>query len=71
MTAFFGMFIFISIPMIEKRMKTYKLGERNIEMLESKNENALSYLQSLNYIKEAQAKQELPNFNYHNISLKT
>ena len=25
---------------------------------------------SLNYIKEAQAKQELPNFNYHNISLK-
>lgn len=24
----------------------------------------------LNYIKEAQAKQELPNFNYHNISLK-
>ena len=24
----------------------------------------------LNYIKEAQAKQELPNFNYHNINLK-
>lgn len=36
-----------------KRMKTYKLGKREIEMVESKNENALSYLQTINYIRES------------------
>ena len=34
-----------------KRGKTYSLDNRTVEMLESKNENALSYLQSLKYIK--------------------
>lgn len=34
-----------------KRMKTKYLGRRRIEMIESKNENALSYLQTINYIK--------------------
>lgn len=37
--------------MESKRMKEYYLGKRKVEMIESKNENALSYLQSLNYIK--------------------
>ncbi len=36
--------------MESKRMKEYYLGKRKVEMIESKNENALSYLQSLNYI---------------------
>jgi UDP-N-acetylmuramyl tripeptide synthase len=39
--------------MSSKRMKDYYLGKRKVEMIESKNENALSYLQSLNYIKNA------------------
>ncbi len=34
-----------------KRLKTTTIQNRTIEMLESKNENSLSYLQSLNYIK--------------------
>ena len=34
-----------------KRMKQYYLGKRKIEMIESKNENALSYLQTINYIR--------------------
>lgn len=34
-----------------KRLKEYSLGRRKVEMIESKNENALSYLQTLNYIK--------------------
>lgn len=38
--------------MESKRMKNLSIDGRNILMLESKNENALSYLQSLNYIKE-------------------
>lgn len=33
-----------------KRLKTLKLDNREVDMLESKNENNLSYLQSLNYI---------------------
>lgn len=37
--------------MASKRGKSYSLENRTIEMLESKNENALSYLQSMNYIK--------------------
>ena len=35
-----------------KRLKELKLDTRNVEMLESKNENNLSYLQSLKYINE-------------------
>ena len=35
-----------------KRMKQYKLDGRIVEMVESKNENALSYLQTLKYIKQ-------------------
>lgn len=38
--------------MKSKRMNSLSIDGRNILMLESKNENALSYLQSLNYIKE-------------------
>lgn len=37
--------------MSSKRGKIYELDGRKIEMLESKNENNLSYLQSLNYIR--------------------
>ena len=39
-----------------KRLKEYSLDNRTVEMLESKNENALSYLQSLNYIKMQKGK---------------
>ncbi len=35
-----------------KRMKHEKLGNRVVEMIESKNENALSYFQSIQYIRE-------------------
>jgi len=43
----------LNIDVMEsKRMKSLSIDGRNILMLESKNENALSYLQSLNYIKE-------------------
>ena len=43
-------------PISSKRGKTYNLGTRKIEMLESKNENALSYLQSLTYIRNQKGK---------------
>ena len=39
-----------------KRMKSLYLGRRKIEMIESKNENALSYLQSINYINQVKGK---------------
>ena len=42
--------------MSSKRGKIYMLDDRKIEMLESKNENALSYLQSLTYIKNQPGK---------------
>lgn len=42
-----------------KRMKTYKLKNREIEMIESKNENALSYLQTINYIRNDKHKKTL------------
>ena len=35
-----------------KRLKTIKFENRDVEMIESKNENNLSYLQSLNYINQ-------------------
>lgn len=39
-------------PKQSKRLKVEYLGKRKLEMLESKNENALSYLQSINYINQ-------------------
>lgn len=42
--------------MESKRMKTLYLGKRSVEMIESKNENALSYLQSINYINQVKGK---------------
>ena len=39
--------------MESKRLKEYHLGRRKVEMIESKNENALSYLQTMNYILDA------------------
>lgn len=43
----------LNVDVLEsKRMRSLQIDGRNIKMLESKNENALSYLQSLNYIKE-------------------
>lgn len=39
-------------PKQSKRLKVEHLGKRKLEMLESKNENALSYLQSINYINQ-------------------
>ena len=42
-----------------KRMKSYRLGKREIEMIESKNENSLSYLQTINYIKETKYKKTI------------
>lgn len=45
--------------MPSKRMKSYYLGKRKVEMIESKNENALSYLQSINYIKNAKGKKTI------------
>jgi len=42
-----------------KRMKEYRLGKRKVEMIESKNENALSYLQSINFIKSEHGKKTI------------
>lgn len=39
-------------PKTSKRGKVYEIDHRQINMLESKNENAVSYYQSLQYIKE-------------------
>lgn len=38
--------------LVSKRLKNYRLGKRKVEMIESKNENCLSYLQTINYIRE-------------------
>lgn len=43
----------LNVDVLEsKRMQELKIDNRTITMLESKNENNLSYLQSLNYIKQ-------------------
>jgi len=42
-----------------KRGKVYHLGKRKIEMLESKNENSLSYIQSLTYITNRPGKKSI------------
>ena len=43
-------------PMVSKRLKEYKINNRFVEMLESKNENNLSYYESLHYIKNVKDK---------------
>lgn len=43
-------------PMVSKRLKEYKIDNRYVEMLESKNENNLSYYESLHYIKNVKDK---------------
>lgn len=50
-----------------KRMKIYELDGRRVEMIESKNENALSYLQSLNYIR-GQKGQKTVVMGFENVS---
>lgn len=50
-----------------KRAKTYGLNQRKINMLESKNENALSYYQSLKYITE-QDGQKTVVLGFENVS---
>lgn len=45
--------------MPSKRMKEYHLLHRPLEMIESKNENALSYLQTINYIKSERGKKTI------------
>lgn len=45
--------------MTSKRMKEYHIGKRKLEMIESKNENALSYLQSINYIRSQKGKKTI------------
>ena len=45
--------------MPSKRMKEYKINNRNIEMLESKNENNLSYYESLHYINNIKGKKTI------------
>lgn len=46
-------------PLESKRMKSEYIGRRKVEMIESKNENALSYLQSINYIKNTKGKKTI------------
>lgn len=53
--------------MATKRGKSYTLDNREIEMLESKNENSLSYLQSLNYIKMQEGKKTVV-MGFENVS---
>lgn len=50
-----------------KRGKTYEFEGRKIEMLESKNENNLSYLQSLNYITNQEGKKTVV-MGFENVS---
>ena len=47
------------IPMEAKRMKTLSIDNRLINMVESKNENNLSYYESLHYIKEQKHKKTI------------
>lgn len=53
--------------MDSKRGKSYVLGSRKIEMLESKNENALSYLQSIMYIRN-QSNKKTVIMGFENVS---
>lgn len=59
-----------------KRLKEYSLGKRKVEMIESKNENALSYLQTIKYIKSYRGDKTIilgfdnvsRRYNYNDIS---
>ena len=53
--------------MESKRLKTLMLDNREVDMLESKNENNLSYLQSLNYINNHK-KQKTIVLGFDNVS---
>ncbi len=53
--------------MASKRGKSYMLDGRKIEMLESKNENSLSYLQSINYITMQEGKKTVV-MGFENVS---
>lgn len=53
--------------MSSKRGKSYSLAGRNVEMLESKNENSLSYMQSLHYIKDQKGKKTVV-MGFENVS---
>ncbi len=46
-------------PIKSKRGHIYKIDDRNLTMLESKNENALSYYQSLEYINQLDGKKTI------------
>lgn len=46
-------------PMISKRMKSLTIDNRLIHMIESKNENNLSYYEALHYIKEQKHKKTI------------
>lgn len=50
-----------------KRGKSYTLDNRKIELLESKNENSLSYLQSISYIKAQKGKKTVV-MGFENVS---
>lgn len=54
--------------MSSKRGKSYELDGRKMEMLESKNENALSYLQSIDYIVNADGKKKTVIMGFENVS---
>ncbi len=46
-------------PLESKRMKQFKINNRIVNMLESKNENNLSYYESLHYIREQHKKKTI------------
>ena len=63
-------------PLKSKRMEIYDVDGRDFETIESKNENALSYLQSLNYITSQKGKKTIimgfdnvsRRYNYNDLS---
>ena len=46
-------------PMESKRMKNYKIDNRPVNMIESKNENNLSYYEALHYISKEKNKKTI------------
>lgn len=46
-------------PLTSKRMKELKINDRTVHMIESKNENNLSYYEALHYIKEQHKKKTI------------
>ena len=63
-------------PMPSKRMKNFQINDRNVYMIESKNENNLSYYEALHYIKEQHKKKTIilgfdnvsRRYNYNDLS---